>query len=357
LLRELKIAQFAWLSDATPLGLEQRMDAFATALSTFVKAPTATACGAVEETANEVLQHRLGDLRPLRTERLQMARRLARWLGVASPETGSYSDLVEWQSDQGAFVDWARFRLLGGDELQSLSDAYAKLRTRVAEVRARLNRRFAEGLVTVNKESRWQQGRALPLESVLSRIVEPTLALHPVLLLVVDGLSLAIFRELFARPQQHGWMELVDQDSGRPWIGVAVLPTVTEASRASLLCGQLCRGVAGNEKAAFAKNPELLAHCSAKKPPELFHKGDLTVDGSLADRVRAELSDPARNAARPARRHLRRERIRRVGREFAATGDPARPGWFHLSRLHPGRGRCSCCKADTRRSDGSVVQR
>jgi len=293
LLRELKVAEFAYLSDATPRGLEQRMEAFAEALVAHARLPSTNSGGDVEEAANKVLRHDLAQRRPLRTEQLQMAQRLARWLLVPFPESAGYRELVQWQSDQGAFVDWARFRLLGGDDLKALTDAYAQLRARVSEIRARLNRQFAQALATVNKENHWQQGRALALESVLSQIVAPTISKHPALLLVVDGLSLAIFRELFARPQQHGWMELIDEQVGRPWVGVAALPTMTAASRTSLLCGQLCWGTAAQEKPAFCKHPALLEQSSSKKPPVLFHKGDLMVDGGLAERVRSALSDQA----------------------------------------------------------------
>ena len=31
-------------------------------------------------------------------------------------------------------------------------------------------------------------------------------------------------------PQRHGWMELIDEQSSRPWAGVGALPTVTETS-------------------------------------------------------------------------------------------------------------------------------
>jgi len=287
------VAEFAYLSDATPRGLEQRMEAFAEALVAHARLPSTNSGGDVEEAANNVLRHDLAQRRPLRTEQLQMAQRLARWLLVPFPESAGYRELVQWQSDQGAFVDWARFRLLGGDDLKALTDAYAQLRARVSEIRARLNRQFAQALATVNKENHWQQGRALALESVLSQIVAPTISKHPALLLVVDGLSLAIFRELFARPQQHGWMELIDEQVGRPWVGVAALPTMTAASRTSLLCGQLCWGTAAQEKPAFCKHPALLEQSSSKKPPVLFHKGDLMVDGGLAERVRSALSDQA----------------------------------------------------------------
>jgi hypothetical protein len=82
-------------------------------------------------------------------------------------------------------------------------------------------------------------GRLVPVESVLEHVLAPIAAAHPTLLLVMDGLSTSIFRELFARIASQGWAEMVPSDLGQPLVGVAALPTVTEVSRASLLCGRL----------------------------------------------------------------------------------------------------------------------
>ena len=71
----------------------------------------------------------------------------------------------------------------------------------------------------------------MPVEQVLDRVVLPLAQHHPVLLLVVDGLSVAIFRELFERCERQGWNELIRQEADRPDYGLAVLPTVTSMAR------------------------------------------------------------------------------------------------------------------------------
>jgi 2',3'-cyclic-nucleotide 2'-phosphodiesterase (5'-nucleotidase family) len=74
---------------------------------------------------------------------------------------------------------------------------------------------------------------------------------------------------------------------------VAALPTVTEVSRASLLCGRLTVGASAQEKTGFATNAALLAHSRADAPPRLFHKGDLADATNLAPEVRARLRAPS----------------------------------------------------------------
>ena len=132
----------------------------------------------------------------------------------------------------------------------------------------------------------------MPVESVLEHVLAPIAAAHPTLLLVMDGLSISIFRELFARSASHGWGGVVSRDLGQALVGVAALPTVTEVGRPSLLCGRLTLGVAAQEKAGFASHAALLAHSRAGTPPRLFHKGDLADATNLAPEVRAAIADP-----------------------------------------------------------------
>ena len=73
---------------------------------------------------------------------------------------------------------------------------------------------------------------------------------------------------------------------------MAALPTVTEVSRTSLLCGRLTLGAAAQEKAGFASHAALLAQSRAGTPPRLFHKGDLADATNLAPEVRAAIADP-----------------------------------------------------------------
>ena len=112
---------------------------------------------------------------------------------------------MEWQADEGAYVDWARFRLLGGDELTELSDAYVACRRAAIARRDSFAKVFAQALAQWNAQTPASSGRVVLVEQALDRVVAPIAATQPVLLLVMDGLSSSIFRELFARATSHGW--------------------------------------------------------------------------------------------------------------------------------------------------------
>ena len=291
LLNDLRVAEFAHLSDVLPLGFDQRMRSFAAQLTRHVQAPTVETLIAIEAAADRVLTHVLAAAQPQRADRVEMARRMARWLVRTATSATTVADLVCWQTDEGAFVDWARFRLLGGDELVEVSHAYAAVRTAVIERRNALGRQFALALQRWNAQAPGIEGRIVPLESVLDRVVAPLAAHEPVLLLVVDGLSASIFRELFARPERLGWIEMVPAALARPLAGVAAFPTVTEVSRATLLCGRLTTGTSAVEKTGFSTHAGLLAQSRADMPPKLFHKGDLSDSTNLSNEVRTAIAN------------------------------------------------------------------
>jgi hypothetical protein len=291
LLRDLRVAEFAHLSDLLPAALDQRMQDFALALSAHVAEPTEANLAQVELQADRALRHTLMTAQPPRAERVEMARRLSRWLLAAPLPVTSLQAAVTWQSDEGAFVDWARFRLLGGDEIPELSHAYSACREALIARRNKFAKPFAQALIEWNANKPAVDERLVPVESVLEQVLAPIAAAHPALLLVMDGLSISIFRELFARSASHGWAEMVLSAIGQPLVGVAALPTVTEVSRTSLLCGRLMLGAAAQEKAGFASNAALLAHSRAGAPPRLFHKGDLADATNLSPEVRAAIAD------------------------------------------------------------------
>lgn len=291
LLRELRIGDFAHLSDVLPSALDQRLMEFAGALSAHAAEPTEAHLQQVEVQADRALKHVLmNDQRP-RMERVEMARRLARWLLTPMASGENLPDSVEWQADQGAYVDWARFRLLGGDELTELSDAYAACRQAAIARRNAFGKPFADALIQWNAQPQASSARIVPLEQVLDRVVAPIAASQPTLLLVMDGLSNSIFRELFARAANHGWAELVPSAHGKPYVGVAAIPTITEVSRTSLLCGRLTSGAQAQERAGFAAHPALMSLSRAEFAPKVFHKGDLADAGNLAPEVRAAIGN------------------------------------------------------------------
>jgi hypothetical protein len=136
----------------------------------------------------------------------------------------------------------------------------------------------------------------IPVEQILDRIVAPLAAEAPVLVIVIDGMSVAVCRELLADLTRHEWLSLSEpgQKFTRP--GIAAIPSVTEISRTSLLCGRLQRGFANDERAGFAEHPALLAQCRANYSPVLFHKPSLqeSGDAGLATEVRNEIASAQR---------------------------------------------------------------
>jgi hypothetical protein len=76
-------------------------------------------------------------------------------------------------------------------------------------------------------------------------------------------------------------------------VGVAAIPTITEVSRATLLCGRLTSGAQAQEKPGFASHASLVAHSRSEHPPKVFHKGELADAGSLSDEVRTAIANSA----------------------------------------------------------------
>lgn len=291
LIRDLRIEAYASLSGWLPVGLDARLTKFAEALDQLIGQPSPVLLAEVEASCERVLAHKALASHPQRAETIRMARRLARWLSDAKPAPQTVPDIALWQADEGAYVDWSRFRLLGGDESTALSMTFARLRETVVERREALAEQLSRAIPEFIAQSGTLPDRLVAIEDVLARVVAPLAAQQPVLLLVMDGMSTGIFRELFQRPQRHGWVEWVPAVHPQPLAALAAVPTVTEVSRASLLCGRLTVGAAPQEKAGFASHAGLLTHSDASAPPKLFHKGDLVAEGQLSPDVRTAMAN------------------------------------------------------------------
>lgn len=283
LLKGVKAEGHAFASPWLPLGLAQRLDAFGKRLR------EALAGGGVEpleEAARFVREHRLATESAARA--VEMATRLARWLGRRrEPASADFGALASDYAREGSFVDWARGDLSLGGVPASLAEALGLLRARADEIREEENRRFAEAL------ARWLESGAttpLPIERVLDEVVAPLAGGGPVLLLVLDGMSGAVFRELLDDLTRQGWTELASEEPARNGPVVAVLPSVTEMSRTSLFCGRLARGDSATEKRGFDEHAGLRG--VARSKPVLFHKDELIPGGvGLPQHVAAAIAD------------------------------------------------------------------
>ena len=153
------------------------------------------------------------------------------------------------------------------------------------------NRAFAEILREWNATGA-QGDTPMPVERVLGGLVAPLAREAPILLLVLDGLSFAVWRVLAQTIGRFGWSELVQAPGRGPLVAAAVLPTVTEVSRASLLCGALTQGGQAAERTGFAVHARLVAASRAGHPPRLFHKADMGAGPELGTDVREAVADP-----------------------------------------------------------------
>ena len=279
LLAALKASAGAFLSDFLPSSLEQRLRRFGVELKRGLETGSPDP-GILEELKRSAARHLFANRNPERLEAVEMACRLSRWLqSRPSGKPGAtFFSLCQEFVDSGSFVDSAREHLTVAESLSDLAEGLRALLVRVTETREEMNHRFGAELAkwcTAPGPSTTQ----IPLEAVVPAFLTPLAVSRPVLFVVLDGLSYGVFRSLGSELTAAGWRELAPVSAGRRLSGLSVVPSVTEVSRTSLLCGTLKAGGSADEKSGFAKHPGLLSACRAGRPPVLFHKADLAGPG------------------------------------------------------------------------------
>ena len=297
LLRELGAADIAWRSGMLRASLDQRLARLARELVAFVEGDAHEIPNALRVAAGSVLGHALSADTPRRTAGVEMALRLAGWLAArrrgGAGSQRSFGEAARAYRSAGGFVDWARTRLWDGDSSPLLAEAYASLARQADEARQQENREFGK-LLAGWLGSGSHDRSLLGVEAVLDRWIVPLAREHPVLVLVIDAMSMPVFRELERDLVWHGWVELVAEETPKRPVVIAALPTVTEVSRTSLLCGEITSGNSSTEKHGFSRHAGLRLACAPGPPPALFHKGDLREAGTagVAPGVAESIADP-----------------------------------------------------------------
>jgi len=297
LLSGLRIAEYAWLSPHSPSGFEQMMERYGLRAQELLKNKGAELPEDVPLLAETIFRHRQAldsGKRSPRAEVVEMSLRLLRWLATEQTDYHSFEEAALAYAQDGGFVDRARQTLYRGDRVTSLSEAYVMLADAVTTRREAENRRFAE-LLAKWTESDSRSEDVIKIEDVLHQVVAEVGKSAPVLLIVMDGMGYAVFRELLEEITDRGWIEIAPIGKTWPMPVVAALPSITEVSRASLLCGKLTKGTSSDEAVGFAAN-EALLNLSRTKPPILFHKN------SLAEPGRNETADLWRELASEKRK-------------------------------------------------------
>jgi hypothetical protein len=306
ILNSLDAASLAIGSDVLPAGFAQRLSVLADALTRgtalLIAGHSTTAASlAIESAWTLCTRHRLARRRTPEALAFDAAVKLWRWLTTPDlPGDASFATRVRAHLDDGAWADLAVNDVDTGVDDTALSAALRTIFGAAVARRDREERAFAQRLAditasdtgsddslgTLDGESIWR------LESVLKSLVLPMAKHTPVLLVVMDGMSSGASNEIVADVTgELGWVEAgTRRGSTRRAAAVAVLPSVTEVSRASLLCGTLQRGGQDVERLGY----EALTAKAGKIHAELFHKKgvDTTRPGALvADGVGAAIDD------------------------------------------------------------------
>ena len=300
---ELGIAETAASSSLLPHGLQARLVALAEAVTDAVPRPlpdnltpplvARTALQRIQKRWTAVETHFLAPASPT-VRSFDGGLRLARWL--AEPLTalsGLAASMDEYVSTT-SWVDTALVTARRGAQESIPAEALRALIDAAVLRRAGLDRAFASALADAPTPT------VTVVENVLPEFVIPLAKTTPTLLLVVDALSLAATNDLVAAAQRDGWSEVSAASDSRRTAALAVLPTLTQRSRCSLLCGELREGADTAERSGFvALIRQAQLQPPGNIPDPIFHKRDLDAKPSgqsLATGVSNAIADTTNQA-------------------------------------------------------------
>lgn len=297
IVNDLGIVTAAAASDLLPHGLEARVNLLADALTAALPHPlpvdldsalvAASSLQLVETRWTETGQHFLAASSPT-VEAFSGAVRLVRWLAQPVAAVGGLSEMASRYVRTDSWVDTALIKARRGAERPIPAAALRALIDLVVSRRGRHDRVFAAALADAPKPA------VQTIENVLRDLVVPVARKVPTLLLVIDALSLAAANDLVSAIQQNGWTELSASTANRAW-ALAVLPTLTQRSRCSLLCGELREGADNVERSGFlALIRESGLQATGGTADPIFHKSALDAipsGASLATDVSNAIAD------------------------------------------------------------------
>ncbi|HQD23220.1 MAG TPA: BREX-2 system phosphatase PglZ, partial [Arachnia sp.] len=244
-------------------GLTMRLRKLAGALD----APTID-LSAIEPAWLAVSDHQLVD-----DPRLPAARagvRLARWLSTGDAGgPATLATLTARHLEIDGWVDSAVNDAEAGVDDHALAAALERVLDAVRGRRDSHDLAFASAIAREGCDERAEG--VLTLERLLPEIVLPLAKRQPTLLLVLDGMSVSVAVEIMGRVGsgvEFGLVECLLPGASERTAALAALPSVTEASRTSLLTGRLASGQQDAERAGFKSLAR--SHGLAEAP--LFHK-------------------------------------------------------------------------------------
>lgn len=282
LLDRVRLRDNARLSEYSIAGLEQRFEDVAEAIQRDLQSSDSGSFDGVRQALDQASAHFSARSEGLRLRRLEMAARLCRWCRQAKqlPLEETLSKMVATYYQQGSFLEWARNLVTESDPNPKVREALQSCLLKLDGVYSAWEQGFAVKVKQWNEQGS-QLHEVLCIEQVLPEVVGPAAALNPALLIVLDGMSMAVFRELCADLTRKNWVQVNPgtQPNDRPVF--ATVPSVTEISRRALLSGRLPTPLEGGEVTDFSRNERVLQCLGGSSKPQLFLKGDLVESGRI----------------------------------------------------------------------------
>ncbi len=225
ILKELEAEKYSFLSDTSPVGFDQRLARFGKALKSTLASAKITSTEHLVELREDLHHHDQRESETRRLQRVDMALRLVKWLTTPAPETRSLAEAARYHLLEGGFVDWARYCMRTPDPVRELAEACRSLFEKVTARQMVQSQRFAKALASWTKDS-GSVADIIPVEQVLDRVIAPLAQQTSVLVIVLDGMSVAVFQEILSDIPAHEWQLLAPAATGL-LPGLATVPSIT----------------------------------------------------------------------------------------------------------------------------------
>ncbi|GAA1699000.1 hypothetical protein MMUR_26500 [Mycolicibacterium murale] len=295
---ELGIGDAAASSDLLPHGLDARLVQLSHAITAALPssppadldAPLVSGAALREiESCWELVQHHFLSAGDRSCHAFGGAVRLARHLATDTTRHKGLAPLTDGYVRTDSWVDSALVVARRGADNPIPAAALRAIIDITLARRAHQDRAFAAALADAPDPP------VQTIENVLRDRVIPLAKKTPTLLLVVDALSVSAANDLVRSAQQNGWTEIAANNDARRASALAVLPTLTQRSRCSLLCGELRSGDSSVERSGFLSLlRESQLEATGGVPDPIFHKNALDAVPSgaqLATEVRNAIAD------------------------------------------------------------------
>ena len=281
LIDQMRATDEVWRSSVIPRGFDQRLAQAGRALTNLWNDPSNNTVGFEADKAIEAASCHLSAYdTPYRVERLRMVARLIRRSTTDFVAPDSFAAVVGSYVTDEAWFERAWLLVTQSDPEPAVADICKTVGAWAMTKHDHQAKAASKHLAKASQMTPPQPSDSMVgVEHIAEQILAPLAKDNPVLLLVLDGMGWPSFLDVLDTLQDQGWLVSEHPSFSALNTAIAALPTTTEVSRTSLLCGRIRAGNKDSESRGFSSHPALVAQSSVAKAPRVFHKSDLRRGG------------------------------------------------------------------------------